>query len=178
MKGFNINIVEMKKKTEIEDKLLFDINKNLQEWVGNFEYIKNNYVQIESEFNTNDNVNIVNINELETKLLEYPNIIYSLFQCFYLKRKNYMGMNLTGLVQGKMETGLGFRSNIIKQNLNDIKDERIKSYIVKKFGEIKSDILLYKIKSGGFEWDKFGLLSNNFYYIILNLNTKKYFICV
>lgn len=178
MKGFNINIVEMKKKTEIEDRLLFDINKNLQEYIGNFEYVKKNYAQIESEFNTDDIKNIININELETKLLEYPNIIYSLFQCFYLKRKNYMGMNLTGLVQGKMETGLGFRSNIIKQNYNDIIDEKIKSYIVKKFGEIKSDILLYKIKSSGFEWDKFGLSVNNFYYIILNLNTKKYFICV
>ena len=175
MGGFQINIVEMKKKTEIEDRLLFDINKNLQEYVGNLEYVRKNFTQIESEFNipnTND------ILELETKLFEYPNTIYSIFQCFYLKRKNYMGMNLTGLIQGKMETGLGFRSNIIKQNSNDIKDKRIKSHIVNKFGEPIIDIIVYKIKSSSFEWNKFGLLSSNFYYIIANIDTKKYFICV
>lgn len=175
MKGFQINIEEMKKKTEIEDRLLFDINKNLQEWVGNLEYVRNNFTQIESEFNSPNTSDMI---ELEAKLFEYPNTIYSLFQCFYLKRKNYMGMNLTGLVQGKMETGLGFRSSIVKQNSNVIKDERIKSYIVKKLGEPIIDIIIYKIKSPGFEWNKFNLSVNDYYYIIVNLNTEKYFVCV
>lgn len=173
MGGFQINIEEMKKKTEIEDRLLFDINKNLQEWVGNLEYVRKNFTQIESDFNTNTN----NIIELETKLFEYPNTIYSIFQYFYLKRKKYMGMNLTGLVQGKMETGLGFRSNIIKQNYNLIKDERIKTHIIDKFGEHVSDIIVYKIKSGCFEWDKFDLPIYDYYYVVVNLDTKKYFIC-
>lgn len=182
MKGFQININEMKKKTEIEERLLFNINKNLQEYVGNLEYARKNFIQIESEFNTNDSdtndSDTNNTSELETKLLDYPNIIYSIFQCFYLKRKNYMGMNLTGLVQGKMETGLGFRSNIVKQNLDDIKDEKIKFSIIDKFGEPLTDIIVYKIKSSGFEWDKFGLSINHYYYIVVNLNTKKYFICL
>jgi hypothetical protein len=175
MKGFQINIEEMKKKTEIEDKLLFNINKNLQEYVGNLEYVRKNFTQIESEFNLPNAGDRV---ELETKLFEYPNTIYYIFQCFYLKRKNYMGMNLTGLVQGKMETGLGFRSNIIKQNYNDIKDGRIKSNIIYKFGEPTTDIIIYKIKSSGFEWNKFNLDICEHYYIVVNLDTKKYFICV
>lgn len=177
MKGFQINIEEMIKKTEIEDKLLFDINKNLQEYVGNLEYVRKNFTQIESEFNL-PNTNVNDTNELETKLFVYPNIMYSIFQCFYLKRKNYMGMNLTGLVQGKMETGLGFRSNIIKQNSNSIKDERVKSYIIDKFGELTKDIIVYKIKSSGFGWNKFNLDTYNYYYIVVNLDTKKYFICI
>jgi len=175
MKGFQINIEEMKKKTEIEDKLLCDINKNLQEYVGNLEYVRKNFTQIESEFNTH---NIEDMIELETKLFEYPNTIYSIFQCFYLKRKNYMGMNLTGLIQGKMETGLGFRSNIVKQNFNSIKDERIKSHIIVKLGESTTNIIIYKIKSPSFEWNKFNLYTYNYYYIVVNLDTKKYFICV
>lgn len=178
MKGFQININEMKKKTEIEEKLLFDINKNLQEYVGNLEYVRKNFTQIESDINNTNDSDTNNTSELETKLLDYPNTIYSIFQCFYLQRKNYMGMNLTGLVQGKMETGLGFRSNIIKQNLDDIKDERIKLSIIDKFGEPLTDIIVYKIKSSGFEWDKFGLTVNHYYYIIVNVNTKKYFICL
>ena len=175
MKGFQINIEEMKKKTEIEDRLLFDIDKNLQEYVGNFEYVRKNFTQIESEFNSPNTSDMI---ELEVKLFEYPNTIYSIFQCFYLKRKKYMGMNLTGLVQGKMETGLGFRSSIIKQNSNFIKDERIKSHIIVKFGELTRDIIVYKIKSSCFKWNKFNLDIHNYYYIVVNLDTKKYFICV
>ena len=175
MKGFQINIEEMKKKTEIEDRLLFDIDKNLQEYVGNFEYVRKNFTQIESEFNSPNTSDMI---ELEVKLFEYPNTIYSIFQCFYLKRKKYMGMNLTGLVQGKMETGLGFRSSIIKQNSNFIKDERIKSHIIVKLGELTRDIIVYKIKSSGFEWNKFNLDIHNYYYIVVNLDTKKYFIYV
>lgn len=175
MGGFQINIEEMKKKTEIEDRLLFDINKNLQEHVGNLEYVRKNFAQIESEFNV---PNISNTNELETKLFDHLNTMYSIFQYFYLKRKNYMGMNLTGLIQGKMETGLGFRSNIIKQNSNNIKDGRIKSLIIAKFGEHTTNIIMYKIKSFGFEWNKFNLDMYDYYYIVVNLDTKKYFICV
>ena len=181
MKSIQINIEDMKKKIEIEDKLLFDINNNLQEYISNFKYIRNNFTQIESEFNTLLNINNIDIiTELETKLFEYPNTIYSIFQHFYSNRKNYIGMNLTGLVQGKIETGLGFRSNIIKQNFNDIKDTRIKSYIIKKFDKFTSDTIIYKIKSSGFEWNKFGSTSTqcDFYYIIVNMNINKYFICV
>lgn len=188
--SFQINIPEMKKKTEIEDRLLFTINKDFQECINDSNYIKNNFTKIDGKFNnmineinetneTNETnkANIENKVGLETKLLEYPNTIYSIFQCFYLKRKNYMGMNLTGLVQGRMETGLGFRSNIVKLNYNEIKEQRIKSYIIKNFGELTDNILIYKIKSGNFEWDKFGLSSCNFYYIVANLDIKKYFIC-
>lgn len=194
MGGFQINIEEMKKKTEIEDKLLFSINNNLQECIGNLNYIKKNFSRIESELGLgllqlgleldlklNPDAGIkngVNVGELETKLFEYPYTIYSLFQHFYSKRKNYMGMNLTGLIQGKMETGLGFRSHIVKQNINDIKDEKVKLCIAKKFTEPTLDMVVYKIKSTGFEWDKFGLSANNYYYIIAELETKKYFICV
>ena len=117
--NYQINIPEMKRKTEIEDRLLMQINKNLStnkndiEWMGkNFLYDDicllsantntNKYINL----NTNNFSNPEDKNKLIKKLLEYPDKIYSIFQCFYLKRKNFMGMNLTGLVKGKMETGL------------------------------------------------------------------------
>lgn len=64
MKGFQINIEEMKKKTEIEDRLLFDINKNLQEYVGNLEYVRNNFTQIESEFNSPNTSDMIGLNQI------------------------------------------------------------------------------------------------------------------
>lgn len=182
MGGFNINIEEMKKKTEIENMLLFTLNKTFQEYIADIKYAKNNFEKIDSDFGISDLKQISEIKELETKLLEHPDTIYNLFQCFYIKRKSVMGMNLTGLIQGKMETGLGFRSHITKQNYYSIKDDKIKNIVMKRFTEhetnIMSNIIVYTIKSGTFEWDKFGLEKSSVYYIIINPITQKYFISI
>jgi len=179
--NYQINIPEMKRKTEIEDRLLFEINKNFQEYLNDIDYVKNNFIEIieknnlfsKKYFYYNNFIQNVNI---KTKLFEYPNKIYSIFQCFYLKRKNYMGMNLTGLVQGKMETGLGFRSSIIKMSISNIKDEELKNIISNQFTESEMvEINIYKINSNGFEWKDYEVEIFQNFYLIANLKEKKYF---
>ncbi len=181
--NYQINIPEMKKKTEIEDKLLFEINKNFQEYISDIEYVKNTFTQTNFNFESNKYFNINNFNQknnqdIQTKLFEYPNTIYTIFQCFYLKRKNYMGMNLTGLIQGKMETGLGFRTSINKIAFASIKDEELKDIINNYFLDSNIDkcsINVYKINSNGFKWDEYSSSSYKFIYLIANLTTQKYF---
>lgn len=179
--NYQINILEMKRKTEIEDRLLFEINKKFQENLSDIEYIKNNFVEIIGENNNSDSKkyfyanNIIKDENFITKLFDYPNTIYSIFQCFYLKRKNYMGMNLTGLIQGKMETGLGFRSSVVKINMSNIKDEELKN-IISRFSESDiPDINIYKINSNGFGWKDYGIDIFQYTYLITDLKEKKYF---
>ena len=179
--NYQINIPEIKKKTEIEDRLLFEINKNFQEHLSDIEFIKNNFIEIINQNNSERKKyfytnGIIEDKNIIIKLFEYPKTIYSIFQCFYLKRKNYMGMNLTGLIQGKMETGLGFRSSVIKISYLNIKDEELKNIISKNFIEYEiNDINIYKINSNGFGWKDYGIDFFQNIYIISNLKEKKYF---
>ena len=93
-----------------------------------------------------------------------------------LKRKNYMGINLTGLIQGKMETGLGFRSSIVKITYSNIKDEELKNIINKIFLQYETkDIKIYKINTNGFGWKDYGIENYQNIYLISNLDQKKYF---
>ena len=162
--NYQINIPEMKRKTEIEDRLLFEINKNFQEHLTDIEFISNNFVEITGQNNLEGKKyfyanNVIKDKNIITKFFEYPNKIYSIFQCFYLKRKNYMGMNLTGLIQGKMETGLGFRSSVVKLSYINIKDEELKNIICSQFleSDVINDINIYKINSNGFGWKDYGI---------------------
>lgn len=192
--GFQINIPEMKKKTEIEDKILFKINNDLQECVNDIEYVKNNFTPVKTEIKTtsidydknkyykptdNKILETTNYTELELKLFQHANIIYSIFQCFYSKRKNYMGMNLTGLVQGKMETGLGFRSSIIKSSITNAVNDELKKIIHQFFMEETNfnNINIYKINSNSFKWQDFysEQIKFNYIYLIANLHSKEYF---
>jgi len=183
--NYQINIHEMKKKTEIEDKLLFDINNNFQEYINDIEYIKKNFIQIDNIINSEKyfNINIFNqLNkqnqQIQVKLFEHPNTIYSIFQYFYLKRKNYMGMNLTGLIQGKMETGLGFRTSINKMSLKSIKDIELKNIIEHYFLNTYTDmenINIYKINAKTFAWSNYTSNTYKFIYLIANLTTQKFF---
>lgn len=179
--NFQINIPEMKRKTEIEEKLLFDINKNFQEYLNDIDYIKKNFVKKNVKFETKKYTS-VEFEELETKLFELANFVYSIFQCFYLKRKNYMGMNLTGLVQGRMETGLGFRSSIIKSSYKNLKDSKLITIINDLFYNCEknnqtdqTNINVYKIKSINIKWDEFNLNPREYVYLVANLDTKEYF---
>lgn len=180
--NYQINIPEMKRKTEIEDRLLFEINKNFQEHLDDIEFISNNFVEITGQKNLDGKKyfyanNVIKDKNIITKFFEYPNKIYSIFQCFYLKRKNYMGMNLTGLIQGKMETGLGFRSSVVKISYINIKDEELKNIICSQFLESNAikDINIYKINSNGFGWKDYEIEYFQNIYIISNLKEKKYF---
>lgn len=180
--NYQINIPEMKRKTEIEDRLLFEINKNFQEHLDDIEFISNNFVEITGQNNLEGKKyfyanNVIKDKNIISKLFEYPNKIYSIFQCFYLKRKNYMGMNLTGLIQGKMETGLGFRSSVVKLSYINIKDEELKNIICSQFleSDASNDINIYKINSNGFGWKDYEIEYFQNIYIISNLKEKKYF---
>jgi hypothetical protein len=179
--NYQINIPEMKRKTEIEDRLLFEINKKFQENLNDIEYIKNNFVEIIVENNLDGKKyfyanNVTNHENIINKLFEHPNTIYSIFQCFYLKRKNYMGMNLTGLIQGKMETGLGFRSSVVKMSISTVKDKELKNIICSQFTESEAtDINIYKINSNGFGWKDYGIEIFQNTYLITDLKEKKYF---
>lgn len=180
--GFEINIPIMKKKTEIEDKLLYDINNNFQEFINDIDWIKNNSTQCDAicedlkNHKYSTQANLTHTNLIQTQLFEYPSKIYTLFQCFYSQRKNYMGMNLTGLVQGKMETGLGFRNNVVKMSLQSMKDNELKNIITNVFSN--TDILnigVYKINTNGFEWEKYNVDKFIYVYVIVDLELKKYF---
>lgn len=172
--NFQINLPEIKKKIEIEDKLLFNINKKFIDYINELDYIKNNFDMIDININTNYFLS-TNSKELENKLLDYPNTIYSIFNCFYVQRKNYIGMNLTGLVQGKIETGIGLRDCIIKSFIKQTKNLNL-IQIIKKYFDCKNNVYIYKIKSNTFKWQELNLNTYNFFYIIINFTTKQYFI--
>lgn len=200
--NYQINIPEMKRKTEIEEILLMEINKNLLKYKNEIEWIKKNFYPDDVNLLSTEHANNKNKQKykfedlynnkfsqsqdnekLKKKLLEYPNTIYSIFQFFYSKRKNYMGMNLTGLVQGKMETGLGFRTSIIKYNSKNLKDLELKKIILSKYKNETDDINVYKVNSNSFSWDEFYQKGDfhpevkfTYYYVVANLSLKKFFI--
>ena len=88
-----------------------------------------------------------------------------------------MGMNLTGLIDGKMETGLGFRKCLEKLSKTTIKSkypELLKIYE-------SYDYDMWKVKSDTFGWKDYGLeifknlivISNskdNLFYLFVEIN--------
>ena len=193
MNNFNINLVEMKKKIDIENNLLIQINSNLKECFTDLQYIKKNYnmdtvetvdinLDIIMEKNKfillNQIVNGKNINSnirtnLFNKLFEYVNRIYWYFEYFFLKKKDFMGMNLTGLVQGKMETGLGFRNSLEKIIISTVKTKYPELFYL-----IKPNNVIYKINTKSFKWDEFGLDVYSNLFIVTDLEMKKYYFIV
>lgn len=191
--NFQINVHEMKKKTEIENKLLFDINKKLIEYKNDIKIIYENYtidcdgldydINTDTSGNKFQNINFNYLNDLLVddknnfikKLFEYPETLYSIFMFFYSKRKDYMGINLTGLVDGKMETGLSFRKSIDKINPENVNNSELKKIIFSKYKNNIDNVIIYKINSKLFPWDEY-LIKNKYenYFIVGNLHTKKF----
>jgi len=186
--NYNINLMEMKKKTEIENNLLDKINSDLKECNDDLQYIEKNY---KLTLTMNMTMILINSNKLvlldqiiidkniipetKTKLIDklfiHINQTYWIFQYFFLKKKDFMGMNLTGLVKGKMETGLGFRNSLEKIQFNLIKS---------KYPELipifKPNLMVHLVKSNSFKWDDFGLDMYKNFIVISDLETKEYFI--
>jgi len=180
--------MEMKKKTEIENNLLDKINSDLKECNDDLQYIEKNY---KLTLTMNMTMILINSNKLvlldqiiidkniipetKTKLIDklfiHINQTYWIFQYFFLKKKDFMGMNLTGLVKGKMETGLGFRNSLEKIQFNLIKS---------KYPELipifKPNLMVHLVKSNSFKWDDFGLDMYKNFIVISDLETKEYFI--
>lgn len=206
----NVNIVEMKKKTEIENNLLMKINTDLEECYNDLGFIYKNYTMreqncenitftlysIDKIFEKKSELSELELSKLKKNLVEKlfnkVNTIYHVFKYFYDKKKDFMGMNLTGLVQGKMETGLSFRNtmekissqNILKKypevstliNLSDLSDSSDSSDLSNLNLNLSSSIIMYRIKTESFEWNDFGLEKYSNLFVISNLNTKEYFL--
>jgi len=188
-----INTNQMRKKTEIENNLLQTINDDLKECVDDLEFIHkffklSSFVSFDNDsglieltkiFSSN-NIDLDSNAKLVKKIFNNANIIYYAFQYFYLKKSDFMGMNLTGLINGKMETGIGFR-NSLKKLSNKLAQ---KSYpnLFSQFQSILSNsnsiekVSFYLIKSDQINWENaINQIYNNFL-IITNYETKEYFI--
>lgn len=178
--NYQIDIKQMKKKTEIENNLLEQINSELKSCKDELKNIyqskqiysifkidENNNLKLDDLTNIFKKQNINNVvqNKLVEKLFAHVEQTYYAFQYFYLKKKDFMGMNLTGLIDGKMETGLGFRKCLEK-----IPNSTIKS----KYSELENyyqidNCDIWKVKSDKFGWNDYGLqLYKNFYVIVTN----------
>lgn len=185
IKQMNINIYEMKRKTEIENNLLKKINEDFSKYISEIQNIKKESTFSPSFFKNTDKYtdlntlaqnNSVNTTLLIDKLFAHPAQTYWAFQYFYMKKKDFMGMNLTGLIDGKVETGLGFRNCLGKFFSNQIKSKH--SDIYDKDDELDDNLIFYKIKSDTFKWANLNLPVSNNYFIIYNQSTKKYNILI
>lgn len=236
--SFQINVFEMKMRTQIENNLLKQINDDLKKNVNEIEFIHKNYFY-DNLLNNFENINnkFLNLNvlinkkietETETKtetktkfnhdnndvdnnidndelikittftiidkIIKHSSQLYWIFQYFYLKKKDFMGMNMTGLINGKMETGLNFRNSItkisikdfFKQIYNNIENDLDNNISVSDINDddIK-DWCVYKIKSNNFDFsffphkDNFDNLSEyGDFYLVSNMKLKKYNIFV
>jgi len=202
-----VNVVEMKLKTQIENNLLIQINTNLKECVDDLEYIYKNYKYSSNIINCIgfiENIfpnkiisleNLVkkqnlqsrheNIMVLVEKLFTHTYQFYWIFQYFYLKKKDFMGMNLTGLVNGRMETGLSFRNTISKISFDEFitKVLNLQKDILNTFinldDNLVTNINVYKVKSLNFKWNEEGFDKiYDYFWIISDLNSKEYFIMI
>ena len=179
--NLQINIAEMRKKTEIENNLLEQINLELKICKDDLKnvYLTQQLTSLEIQTQTNskftditkiftsNNISQDNQNKLIEKLFAHVEQTYYAFQYFYLKKRDFMGMNLTGLIDGKMETGLGFRKCLEKLSKITIKS---------KYSELiqiteSSDYDMWKIKSDTFGWVEYGL--EIFPNVIIMSNSKE-----
>jgi hypothetical protein len=138
--SFQLDLSIARKKLEIENQLIENINSDLLICLNDINWINTNCKLI----NNSEQINLIN-----SKIFNCVNDLYNGFTFFYLKRKDFMGMNLTGLTGKKIETGLSFRNCMIKSNFDFIK---------KNFSEL-ADV----IKS---ELTNFNLNNLNYYKIL------------
>ena len=194
--NYQINIAQMRKKTEVEFNLLEQINQELKSCKEDLKNIYetkkitpiielDNYSKLNNCSKLDDITNIFdkkNIdmeiqNKLMKKLFAHIENTYNAFLFFYLKKRDFMGMNLTGMIGGKMETGLGFRKCLEKLSYHSIKTKYPE---LLNFNSI-NNCDIWKVKSDIFEWDKYDLelfiniiiISNykdNLFYLLVEKN--------
>lgn len=184
--NLQINIAEMRKKTEIENNLLEKINLELSTCKDELKNIyqtqkltsieminEKNFVDIIKIFDKK-NITPENQNKLIEKLFTHVEQTYYAFQYFYLKKRDFMGMNLTGLIDGKMETGLGFRKCL----------EKLSQFTTKsKYSDLKqllesNNYNMWKIKSNTFGWENYGLDIYENIIVISNFNDNLFYLLV
>lgn len=188
--NLKIDLSEMKKKITIESNLLDKINIELKKYSENLIFYHKNYSLLKLNIvdNNSDFIELNNlikfnskflINKLDyfiEKLFNYIEQIYWIFKYFHNKKKDYIGMNLTGLVNDRIETGIGFRNSIILMNSNQINlNTFLKKFIdSNKTFDTTTNSHIYKIKSNNFKWIEFNLEIYNYFYLIINLDKKQY----
>jgi hypothetical protein len=171
--NLQINIAQMRKKTEIETKLLEQINFDLGCCVTDLKNIyqthKLNPIVLDNDKSNLDksklyditkileinNIDNQNQTKLSEKLFAHIEQTYYAFQYFYLKKRDFMGMNLTGLIDGKMETGLGFRNCLDKLSNNTIETKYPELFNMIEANNYEFNV--WKIKSDTFGWGEYGL---------------------
>lgn len=107
--SFKLDLGNARKRLDIENQLLEHINSNLSLCLTDINWIKNNCLLSNSS------------EDFANKVFDCANQLYSGFTFFYLKRKDFMGMNLTGIIDKKIETGLSFKNSLSKCNFTTIK---------------------------------------------------------
>ena len=184
--NLQINIAQMRKKTEIETNLLEQVNFELKsckdELKNVYQTQKINSIKLDDNLKLDDLIKIIeksNIklsiqDKLVEKLFTHVEQTYYAFQYFYLKKRDFMGMNLTGLIDGKMETGLGFRKCLDKLDQNTIKT---------KYPELtnmieENNYEVWKIKSDKFGWGDYGLDLYSNVIIISSFKNKIFYFLV
>ncbi len=194
-KQIHLDIGKMRQRTQIENNLLIQINQNLEECFNDLRWINTNCTL---DIETNFNANMSEITELSQlglkmddltqhfmpKLFEMINNIFWVFQYCFNKRKDFMGMNLTGLIDEKVETGLSFRNVIEKISFEQIKKNNPSIYdyvnLYLDYSQQSKNCTIYKIKSQSDEyhklWSKYRLDNYSCWYLILNMDTNKYFV--
>lgn len=182
-----VNIEQIKKKTEIENNLLSRINCDLKECVEDLEFIHKYYEY--NDFTNNYDPNLVsltkifinnNIGDSENKKQVIKKIFdnvahtYYAFQYFYIKKNDFMGMNLTGLINGKMETGIGFRNCIVKLLSTNI----IKNYPImyEYYKDNLDNYSFYLLKSDQINWNNQINQHYKYFLLISDYANKQYYI--
>ena len=191
MQNINIDFEKIKKKLEIENNLLEQINQELS---YNFEELKiiynnskwNSFDKIDSIDNLinlskilrNDYIDYIdNIDKLDfiKKIFDHVNKTYWSFQYFFIKKKDFMGMNLTGILSDKVETGLSFRNCIQKITFETLKKKYNKLYEL--LDNDLSNYEIYKLKSDNMDWNEFSITQKyKYFYIINKIDSKEYYI--
>lgn len=196
-KQIHLDIGKMRQRTQIENNLLIQINQNLEECFNDLKWINTNCV-FENEYKTkldSGNNKVIELSHLGLsiddltkhfvpKLFDMISNTFCVFQYCFNKRKDFMGMNLTGLIDEKVETGLSFRNVIEKMSLEQIKKNNpniydyANLYLDLEFAEQSRGYTVYKIKSQSDEykklWSKYGLDNYSCWYLIFNANSNKY----
>jgi len=190
--NMEINPTKMRKKTEVENNLLQTINCDLKEYVDDLEFVQKFYKFVCPNYESDsewvelikifvaNSINSESYDNLIKKIFENSRTIYYAFQYFYLKKSDFMGMNLTGLINGKMETGIGFRNSLKK-----LSNELVKKYVPTIYTQIQLNLSnpnsiekmsFYQIKSDQINWkNQINQVYKNFL-IVANYDTKEYFI--
>lgn len=184
--NLQINIAEMRKKTEIENNLLEQINLELSSCKDDLKniYQTQQLISVEMENNSkfyditkifdSNGITLYKQNKLIEKLFLHVEQTYYAFQYFYLKKRDFMGMNLTGLIDGKMETGLGFRKCLEKLSITTIKSKYSE---LLQFSE-STDYCIWKIKSDTFGWGEHGLETFTNFIVISNSKDNLFYLLV